>query len=668
LSDFVAEMSVIFGISPSNNPTIELGKLAKNYSKSGNKQTQCLLQLDSDSFFIDTQVCQWCSKNTSCSSEFKSLNSLKIVFEDSTSESGHKIISEYLLNKKYSTNGRIFTNNIHPFRPIFGDISKSLMISPLRVFTTTHPSLLKSHWSHIFYSPALTRTLSIFEAMILDSIIDETQMFKMVRQYPTCGEFSSWYVEKGQNSVQLENMKKIIRTTQDKLPLHHNVKTELGSNLTHDSNIEEFVQSLLLNVHQSHIHESKNAEIPIVVERETCILLVPKGFTEKVPWNSAVRIIRIIEIDGIQEVYVLHHENINGLGFKPEKALVKQYRNSDSSKISFFHYSPPINLPESILNSIKKYSLPYTLLHWKNPPSNSQLNQHNKILDWFRPGELFEAHFANICYRNTASTSGDEEQLDHFEKLDYFVNRFFSITAEEEIDNESKLDDFLQIYRQPHYRKMTPYQALYNICKLNESSVSEFLRQTESPSDKNPAINIETFTFKINLKTNKLQSSSNQQIVKIYREVENPETNNPKKNPFVASVGGKVDFSSRELRRICSALDYGNESLKNNNFENWRISKSEHSVGGIWISSGLLNKLNSDFSDAIVSKIRVYALNRLLCCALVEELAEISLLVGEPEIIRLHKFESIEYCIWNPPSTASELSPNFVYVGHNRKI
>ena len=85
-------------------------------------------------------------------------------------------------------------------------------------------------------------------------------------------------------------------------------------------------------------------------------------------------------------------------------------------------------------------------------------------------------------------------------------------------------------------------------------------------------------------------------------------------------------------KAICS-------SLKNNNFENRRISKSEHSVGGIWISSGLLNKLNSDFSDAIVSKIRVYALNRLLCCALVEELAEISLLVGEPEIIRSYKFE-----------------------------
>ena len=681
LSNHVEEISVILGLLPSTDPSNELAKLAKVYAKAGDyRQIQCLLQIDSEPFPIDLQVCKWCSKNTACTSESIKVDTLKISFDKRTQSIDKSLIGEYLRQKNFKTEGRIFCDEIHPFRPMIGDISRSLMLTPLNYFSKLHPNYSDSHWCHIFYSPPLGRTLTMFEAMILDIIVDETQDFRDVRKFPTCDEFSSWYGKKGIHGFISENMRELIDITQSQMYSGFNIDVELGSGLNRESKVEDFVSNLIEDLHHSHRHSQINSDFPIAVERESCLIFVPKGYIGRLPWHSAIRIIRVIEIKDLSEICVLHHQDIDGVGFQHHMSKIVSHRNSNLAKTAF-NMMPRCNNPPTVINhSIRRYAQSYMLQHWVQSMPRFSVEQKNLlVIDWFSPSEIFESQYANLFYRNKANTSGDQEQLNHFTRVYDFIDKFYTVPENlGYVPNSEELREFKQLIKAPHYQKMTPYEALTDLCQSSNSLVKKFLfcERGESPNTRSK--DLESITFELNWKEKESSNiASNQadnggtfsvndrrRLVRIYREIENPDSANFSVSPFNHAIEGQVDMKIRQLRRLSAALDYGFE----NTFADRESAKSESSLGGIWVSSGLEQAMTEDIADHIVAQVRYYCNHSTMCCALNDEMEQIGMLIGVPEKVLEKVCGDTKFCIWNPPSAASEFSPNFVFLGNNRRI
>ena len=127
---------------------------------------------------INEQICQWCSKNTVCTFDSSKIESLQIDFHENITDFDYQILRTFFEGKEFLTKSRIFNHSIHPFKPLLGELTKPLMVTPLKFFNE-HPQFSHSFWAHLFYSPPLGRTLTMFEAMILDIISDETRDFKI---------------------------------------------------------------------------------------------------------------------------------------------------------------------------------------------------------------------------------------------------------------------------------------------------------------------------------------------------------------------------------------------------------------------------------------------------------------------------------------------------------
>jgi len=668
LSSHVEELSIILGVSPSLNQIDAFEQFAEKSSQATDKRIPCLLQDDFNPIMIDDNICQWCSKNTACTFNNTKIDSLQITMHPKISDSDKEILRTFFEKKEFTKNkSRIFNHNIHPFKPLFGDLTKSLMLTPLGLFNK-HPKFSHSFWAHLFYSPPLGRTLTMFEAMILDTISEQTQEFKLDRnkRFPTCGELSKWFEDEGRTDLQSSIIGELIERTKSLIYGGFDIPVELGFELTRESDLVDFSHSLIESFHQFNIRSMNNTEIPVAVERESCILLVPKNYHQEFNWASCVRILRIIYIDNLNDVFVLHHDvEIHELMSTDQDIDDCVFPPDFSSQKSFSC--------KEICDSIEKFNLPYSLIPWKKElPRSIPGKPDYLVLDWFKPEELFEAHYAHLFYRNKASTTGDETQLNHFDNLDNFVDRFYNITSMSEnvSYDEKSLIEFKELYHSAYYRKMTPCEALTILCSSTNPVVHKFLHRSIYQF-RTDHVDIETFSFRLDWHVDDQENyEPRQRLIEFTREIHNSGgVTDFEKTPFTVSKNDFSDIGPRQLRRICSALNHGTELMKENIIMRSDSINTTVSSGGLWISQSLMEVMDESISEHIAAQLKYYSDHRAMCCALASDLPMVKRMVGlTVNHVSTKRISSQNVVFWTVPSAASEFSPHFVFVGSNRRI
>ena len=164
------------GIIPRVDDSVEtLSKLANVSSDSrlATEKVSCYYQ---PNLKIDKKICQWCMKNNTCTSyennsRLRSLN-FEIISKQKPKNNDIKLIEDYFKNHKFRRlDNLVFTDRIDPFKPgLTIEGNRVIFLVKLEDINYSN-SKIKNPWSHIFYSKLLQRTLTVFEALYLNSSI-----------------------------------------------------------------------------------------------------------------------------------------------------------------------------------------------------------------------------------------------------------------------------------------------------------------------------------------------------------------------------------------------------------------------------------------------------------------------------------------------------------------
>jgi len=508
----------------------------------------------------------------------------------------------------------------------------------------------------------------MFEAMILDSIPKHTFDYKKsaVARFPTCCELSKWFEEHERDELLSSVIINLLEQTKKTIYSGFDIPIELGSNISRDSNLYEYAYSLIERIHiESQSYSKENAETPIAVERESAILLIPETLVGEITWPSCVRVIRVIRIPDLCQVCVLHHQSISGNDFIRKKNI------PFPCDIAGNLLSITTSSCDLIVKALAIWRKSYRLVHWD---TDFSLLSDGKYLDWYRPHELFEAHYAHLNYRNIAATTGDESQLDHFQKMDEFIERFFRVEdAEQNIVDRSKLECFKAHYFSSHYRKMAPYEALLEMYSSHNGLVGSFLRiNIEDSVDF--TYEIQTVSFIMNWEERsqvKRIKIKKQKKIQFSRTIYHSERRSGESNyiehshsQFTLKLNEDSNVGPRWIDRICKALNHGSVGIDQTKPHTEASGISE---GGIWISSGVMENMDDEIASYIAVQSKKYAYFRTMCCALPDELKNIENIVGTTNGFEVDT-PSNKIVFWNPPAAAAETSPHFVYVGSQRRL
>jgi hypothetical protein len=170
------QINHIFGLKTSTKTGAHIQDMAMLYQNKDETQIGfCLLD---SRWQINKEACNWCTHRKTCDTTEKTiLKSIEfgIQTRDTTVEDTRRdgvVLKKWLQEKKnvIAKNGFVFSNKEDIFKPGFGNNnSRKMLLMPLAEITLDAWNK-KNSWPHLFYSPFLARTLTLFEAMIIDYI------------------------------------------------------------------------------------------------------------------------------------------------------------------------------------------------------------------------------------------------------------------------------------------------------------------------------------------------------------------------------------------------------------------------------------------------------------------------------------------------------------------
>ena len=176
LAKSVKSLEKILGISPSfTSPSDAMNQLISK------KDTPDLVNCYIDpNLKINKKICLWCMRRTECDLSEKNFQSrsMKYVFYKKKGITQNikpdiELIRHYLQNRQYQIkHGKLFSDSLDPFKPGL-TILGSRTISVFKLADLNYDNYSKPcSWGHIFFSSILGRTLTVTEAIIINSYIE----------------------------------------------------------------------------------------------------------------------------------------------------------------------------------------------------------------------------------------------------------------------------------------------------------------------------------------------------------------------------------------------------------------------------------------------------------------------------------------------------------------
>ncbi len=166
----------ILGLTPSfTSPSVALNQLI--LTGSDNVDTvNCYIE---PNLKINKRICLWCMRRTECDLSEQTFQSKSMKYAVYTKKritqilkSDVALVKNYLEIRQYKMkHGKVFSDSLDPFKPGLTN-QGSRTISILRLGDLNYGfSLTSCNWSHIFFSKILNRTLTVTEAILINSYI-----------------------------------------------------------------------------------------------------------------------------------------------------------------------------------------------------------------------------------------------------------------------------------------------------------------------------------------------------------------------------------------------------------------------------------------------------------------------------------------------------------------
>lgn len=499
-------LSQVLGINPRVNDSIESLTELSLASRNLNFKTNQVGCYYNDGLKIDKKICQWCTRNIDCTSHennsrLRSLN-FEILSKSKCNNNDAKILQDYFSNKKFSrTDGIIFTDEIDPFKPgLTIEGNRTLSIIKLDDINYSK-SQTRNSWSHVFFSRCLGRSVTVFEAIILNSSIGilkgefgnlyETNSSTV--NLPKISDIKSLFYKLSGNQelnmtkIQLKSSLKQHKLIGDEINslgsdftllknLYNNTKKyvehnffDINQEILFNYNLEiDFEENVVNFFHEVqfglHLKISNTISLEnrfFDVRRKAYLISNQQNSSKSLP--DSLQFVRHVIIDKLENAYVLVDGIDSQLSFNGKKSGL--HIPSNWLDVS---YEPS----EYFIQRVAKGQRSQEVRLW-NGISRVRVKGKN-ILYLFSPADIFSALAVNLYSKSknySISDPNDATTRDDFFKLlyDIFFDKIEYNSSNTRYNFKSssrgKLETFREIYTQPILRRFMPYELLYSLIK-----------------------------------------------------------------------------------------------------------------------------------------------------------------------------------------------------------
>jgi hypothetical protein len=689
LRDNIRQMEYVFGLRSRITKLDDLKPLSNSQLRPN--LTECL-------FFpyelqVSKEICLWCSKRNTCDikeqNRFSRNLSIQIGSKYHTNKEYKKdseVLKNWFEEKKYvaksEIEGMLFTNISDPFRPGYGlQEDRKLTIIPLTEVTSFQ--MKQGHnWSHMFFSEYMGRTLTVFEASVLNSLPNDDK-FKLNKKssfqkinglrnlFAKCeisGPISTEeFAKKIQNSTFFSNSLSDSLSTED--VFFHGLleKTEyLFNSGLYDSNVELFYNfdlSLTFNQHLTQYYyevynvlqgiPSQYDEKYFIASREYAqICYSDKVESLKLPLHY--QILRLNLIKNLSHSWIIIDSS--------DYPLLNHHANKPTLPAEWLQKSTivPSSLKIHLRNSVQGVRLQ----HWDSTVAEETNIDFGRRVNYFSPSEIFTAHSMNLLLINYLSSTGDAKQLKMFEKLENIMQLiFFKYIHGNEYDNKPLVHKFLKEFMKPEYRKETPLQCLRTLGR--DQDFQTFINYIEDPDGTDYETN--KITWEIQFKSPKVSDSIiEDQVGWYFRHVS---LNNEFQDDEISESGhiwklyhetsSNITFQKQILNQLIDILNWSPEE----------VLQPLSSFGNLWISPGILDILNKEgiyannLRELIRKKLNQEGTQGVLMVALEPELSIVEQFFGSAKTRLESISDEIQVHTWLPETPVGPHSRNFLHIG-----
>jgi len=689
LRDNIRQMEYVFGLRSRITKLDDLKPLSKSQLRLN--LTECLFfpyELD-----VSKEICLWCSKRNTCDikeqNRFSRDLSIQIGSKYHTNKE-YKKDSEVIINwfeeKKYvaksEIEGMLFTNISDPFRPGYGlQEDRKLTIIPLTEVSSFQ--MKQGHnWSHMFFSEYMGRTLTVFEASVLNSLpnddkfkLNKKSLFQKIsglkNLFAKCelsGPISTeGFAQKIQNSTFFSNSLSDSLSTED--VFFHGLlkKTEyLFNSGLYDSNVELFYNfdpSLTFNQHLAqYYYEVYNVlqgippqydEKYFIASREYAqIFYSDKVESLKLPLHY--QILRLNLIKNLSHSWMIIDSS--------DYPLLNHHANKPTLPAEWLQKSTIV--PSSLEIHLRKSVQGVRLQHWDSTVAEEINIDFGRRVNYFSPSEIFTAHSMNLLLINYLSSTGDAKQLKMFEKLENLMQLiFFKYIHGNEYDDKPLVHKFLKEFMKPEYRKETPLQCLRALGRNKDFQT--FIKYIENPDGTDDEKN--KITWEIQFKSPKVSDSIIEDQVEWYfRHVS---LNNEFQDVEIRESGHIWELYHETSSNLIFQKQILNQLIDILNWSPEEVLQPLSSFGNLWISPGILDILNiegiyaNNLRELIRKKLNQEGTQGVLMVALEPELSIVEQFFGSAKT-RLESISNeIQVHTWLPATPVGPHSRNFLHIG-----
>ena len=716
------DLELIFGLRRRKERQSGLTAMQDVQRKNGMDVTNCILMPDGN-LLVNLEVCTWCVNRQTCENT-ESLVSRQIRYAYRTQYPKHKILEKDALLIKQSiqdgtlvvrskVTGMINTNPNDVFRPGFGiKKDRSVKLFPLGEVPNTS---FKQSWSHLFHSDILGRSLTSFEACLLNflpmkeatrnflQLEDHENGFRTLEDLKNI--FNGIGVEKGLTKPDF-----IVRLTQSNLleslrenagmefvedVFYRNLLTKTGTysnsglyggkevfeNWDIKGSIKKQTEDFLWEVWDkiNKLNTQITDETLFLSPRPPAIILCgSKEEIKHLPFQY--QIIRIKYLDGLSQPWVCVDSTID-----PKKPT--QNLKLNNVKIPAHWAKHSVKPPNELCKLLKrghhfsqihqKVEAQYVITGWEGDSDNEGIKDLQKSVVFFPPRDIFSACALSkqlLSVKNSVGNPGNRVQFlrlqSVFELLFFSPNPYVKLSP---MIDEDFLNDLKEELNLPGHRRSPAAECIITIAKDprfgRHISFKEDPNQTdESRGTQTEQITVSTFINHQDSNQGEIRINPGENI--LFQMTREAVTRKNEQGVFSKWKENRTSYSkltkrlhSADARLLIEIMNHGRK----------RMSNELLSQKYLWISPKVFElfsrepQQNDAFADLIKSKLNESSLKGVLMLAHVSELNYIEAMIGRFEY-SMHSINintKQEYLFWYPTSPVGELSPSFLTIGTN---
>jgi hypothetical protein len=698
----------LFQIGSENSATLS-AILGLSTSPDGNvfeKFTRMTMDIDSMDCYevpgikISKRVCNFCRLKTSCDTKELDFNKnhlqleIKLKSDDKERESlefDKRKLQDYFSAYKFvvnynqgdtdsksgdSKNRLIFSKKTDPFKPGFGENSSRRLSLTLLNYTSS-TSKKDTTWSHLFYSNILGRTLTFFEAMLINSMNSKTTDVSGTSPFPSIQEIYKFFTDT--LKINLESSEPDIRRILKKV-----FTTKLEVIMNEESKL--FIEDLLNNTRRffelglydtptelfMHYKEKNSFDrhvINFLIEIVTSLQVnrFPKGelfldkrldaiiFSNRSDLNTLhllppYRIIRVVNDIQLDHSWVLIDGGIPHVDFSQKKREIKNEVKTVKTKM---------NRVISMLKKNVKHSKDFLFQYWNESISVDANEHHEKnpqkrrFVSVFSNYDIFEAYAMHEFLINLKLNHGDMSFAENTEYFNTFFERMFMFKFDGRLYKDPDIvKNLKERLHQPRSKNLLPLVRLIRL----SNQFPDIIEMIEDPdgTDRTRKENTTQFKFTSNYSINSKKETTMICIrrVKIL--------NSHETYWKLHETDGKEIFGQKKtLRGFFKSLNYNPQT----------VTSSSIPDVGLFLTNGVHNlfdqfamKKSFQVFNKLGTVLNSYSSEGVLCLCTPGELDAVIGLMGQMKTREINFDGNLVYA-WQPPLATRVSSQNVRFTG-----